>query len=48
MSYGCVTLVQKRTDKNVSTLGGGWGGRREVEAQRKERMGVESLVLSGF
>lgn len=47
MSYGCVTLVQKRTDKNVSTLGWGMGGRREGEAQREGKDGVESLKVVG-
>lgn len=40
VSYGCVTLVQKRTDKNVSTLG--WGmGRGEERVEAKGRKGWE-------
>lgn len=36
MSYNCVTLVQNRTDKNVSTLGWVSGkGKERMEAQRE-------------
>ena len=36
MSYNCVTLIQNRTDKNVSTLGWVSGkGKERMEAQRQ-------------
>lgn len=49
MSYGCVTLVQKRTDKNVSTLGWGMGrGEERVEAQREGKDGSWIFGVVGF
>lgn len=49
MSYGCVTLVQKRTDENVSTLGWGVGrGEERVEAQREGKDGSWIFGVVGF